>query len=74
MHSQSARVPTVPTCGSREPTAAPLDETLKHGAFYLPTLLTGMDNAASIAQQEIFGPVLCVLPFDDEDDAMPPRF
>lgn len=29
MHSQSARVLTVPTCGSREPTAAPLDETPK---------------------------------------------
>ena len=36
--------------------------------IYLPTLVAGLDNRATHAQQEIFGPVLCVLPFDDEDD------
>ena len=40
---------------------------LAGGAFYLPTVLAGMDHRASIAQQEIFGPVLCVMPFDDEE-------
>lgn len=40
---------------------------LAGGAFYLPTVLAGMDNRAAIVQQEIFGPVLCVLPFDDEE-------
>jgi len=51
-------------CGGRPPD----DPRLAAGAFYLPTVLTGMDNRATIAQQEIFGPVLCALVFDDEDD------
>lgn len=40
------------------------------GAFYLPTLISGLSNAASVAQQEIFGPVLVLLPFDDEADVI----
>jgi betaine-aldehyde dehydrogenase len=48
----------------------PKDPRLAAGAFYLPTLVAGIDNRASIAQQEIFGPVLCVLPFDDEEDLL----
>ena len=51
-------------CGAGRPT----DARLTNGAFYLPTILVGMDNGADIAQQEIFGPVLCALPFDDEED------
>jgi betaine-aldehyde dehydrogenase len=50
--------------------AAPADPRLAHGAFYLPTIIDGIGNEAAIAQQEIFGPVLCVLPFDDEDDVI----
>jgi betaine-aldehyde dehydrogenase len=48
--------------------ARPGDSRLAAGAFYLPTVIGGIDNRAAIAQQEVFGPVLCVLPFDDEDD------
>ena len=48
--------------------ARPDDSRLAAGSFYLPTVIAGIDNKAAIAQQEIFGPVLCVLPFDDEDD------
>lgn len=48
--------------------ARPDDARLQAGAFYLPTVIGGIDNTAGIAQQEVFGPVLCVLPFDDEDD------
>ncbi|MET0335243.1 MAG: aldehyde dehydrogenase [Rhizobacter sp.] len=48
--------------------ARPNDERLAPGAFYPPTVIAGITNRADIAQQEIFGPVLCVLPFDDEDD------
>lgn len=44
------------------------DGALAHGAFYRPTVIVGVDNGARICQQEIFGPVLCVMPFDDEDD------
>jgi len=45
-------------------------EKLAAGAYYLPTVVTGLANEASVCQQEIFGPVLCVLPFDDEDDLL----
>jgi acyl-CoA reductase-like NAD-dependent aldehyde dehydrogenase len=39
------------------------------GAFYPPTVLAGVDNRMTIAQEEIFGPVVTVIPFDDEKDA-----
>lgn len=48
--------------------ARPGDSRLAQGAYYLPTLIAGIDNQAAIAQQEIFGPVLCVIPFEDEAD------
>ena len=35
-----------------------------------PTLFTDVDNSMTIAQEEIFGPVLVVIPFDDDDDAV----
>ena len=40
------------------------------GAFYPPTIITGLDNAAEIAQEEVFGPVVTVIPFEDEADAI----
>ncbi len=40
------------------------------GFFYAPTLLAGVDPASEIAQDEVFGPVLAVIPFDDDDDAV----
>ncbi|MDO8300161.1 aldehyde dehydrogenase [Lacisediminimonas sp.] len=40
------------------------------GQFIAPTIFTGVTNDMRIAQQEVFGPVLCVLKFDDEDDAI----
>ena len=40
------------------------------GFFYPPTLLTGVDPASEIAQEEVFGPVLVVIPYDDEDHAV----
>ena len=46
----------------------PDDPRLAKGAFYLPTIVAGISNKAAIAQQEIFGPVLCAFPFDNEDD------
>lgn len=41
---------------------------LTNGAYYLPTIIGGLDNQATCVREEIFGPVLCVLPFDDEKD------
>ena len=40
------------------------------GYFYEPTLLTGVDPDSEIAQDEVFGPVLVVIPYDDDDDAV----
>lgn len=48
----------------------PSEARLGKGAFYLPTIVAGMSNKSTIAQQEIFGPVLCAMPFDNEDDLM----
>ncbi len=43
---------------------------LDRGWFVEPTLFTGVDNSMTIAQEEIFGPVLAVLPYDDPADAV----
>ena len=43
---------------------------LERGWFYEPTLFADVDNSMRIAQEEIFGPVLCVIPFEDTDDAI----
>lgn len=40
------------------------------GWFVEPTIFTGVDNRMRIAQEEVFGPVLCVIPFKDEDEAV----
>ncbi|MGE2729133.1 aminobutyraldehyde dehydrogenase [Mycolicibacterium vaccae] len=40
------------------------------GAFYPPTLITGAAQSSEIVQDEVFGPVLVVLPFTDEADAI----
>ena len=43
---------------------------LDKGWFVEPTLFVGVDNQMTIAQEEIFGPVLAVLPYDDPADAV----
>jgi acyl-CoA reductase-like NAD-dependent aldehyde dehydrogenase len=40
------------------------------GAFYRPTVLANVDNSMEVAQEEIFGPVVTVIPFADEKDAI----
>ena len=40
------------------------------GFFVAPTLFADVDNSSVIAQEEIFGPVVCVIRADDEDDAV----
>ena len=40
------------------------------GYFVEPTLFADVDPKATIAQEEIFGPVLAVIPYEDEDDAV----
>jgi len=40
------------------------------GFWIEPTLVTGLDNDARVAQEEVFGPVLVILPHDGDDDAV----
>jgi acyl-CoA reductase-like NAD-dependent aldehyde dehydrogenase len=40
------------------------------GAFYPATVIANVDNAMTVAQEEIFGPVVTVIPFEDEADAV----
>jgi acyl-CoA reductase-like NAD-dependent aldehyde dehydrogenase len=40
------------------------------GAFYPPTVLAKVDNKMTVAQEEIFGPVVTITPFEDEKDAI----
>ena len=40
------------------------------GAFYPPTVLAGVQNGMVVAQEEIFGPVVTVIPFEDEAEAL----
>lgn len=49
---------------------APTGEGYDAGAYYLPTILAGVDNSATICREEVFGPVLVVLPFEDEADVI----
>jgi aldehyde dehydrogenase (NAD+) len=43
---------------------------LPKGWYVEPTMFTDVDNSMTIAQEEIFGPVLAVIPFEDDDDAV----
>src|SRR6202158_6484418 len=51
-------------CGGGRP------EGLDSGFFVQPTVFADVDNKMTIAQEEIFGPVLSVIPYDNEDDAI----
>jgi aldehyde dehydrogenase (NAD+) len=52
-------------CGGAEP-----PDRLDRGYFVRPTVFAGVRPDMTIAQEEIFGPVLAVLPYTDEDDAV----
>lgn len=47
-----------------------LPDRVKKGNYVLPTVFADVDNRMRIAQEEIFGPVACLIPFDDEADAI----
>src|SRR5256886_226339 len=40
------------------------------GYFLQPAILTRVDNKSRVAQEEIFGPVVCIIPFDSEEEAV----
>ena len=50
--------------------ALPKDERLKKGLFVQPRILTGIPNDHPVCRDEIFGPVTCVIPFDDPDEGI----
>jgi acyl-CoA reductase-like NAD-dependent aldehyde dehydrogenase len=55
---------TLVTGGPEQP------EDLPKGYYVKPTVFANVDNTMTIAQEEIFGPVLSVIPYDDEADAV----
>ena len=55
-------------CGGSE--APDLPAHLRKGNFVRPTVFADVDNRMRIAQEEIFGPVACLIPFTDEADAI----
>ncbi|MFG2769903.1 aldehyde dehydrogenase family protein [Streptomyces sp. NPDC048350] len=48
--------------------SVPEGEGYRDGAYYLPTVIDGLPNSSRTCQEEIFGPVLVALPYEDEDD------
>jgi aldehyde dehydrogenase (NAD+) len=45
-------------------------EHLERGYYIKPTIFVNVDNASTIAQQEIFGPVLAIIPYQDDNEAI----
>ncbi|MBK6651787.1 MAG: aldehyde dehydrogenase [Betaproteobacteria bacterium] len=52
--------------GGKRPQGALYDQ----GSYYLPTIIEGLPNSARMCQEEIFGPVLALLPWSDEADLL----
>jgi aldehyde dehydrogenase (NAD+) len=56
--------------GARLVTGGGRPQQLDRGWFVEPTVFAGVDNASTIAQEEIFGPVLAVISYSDVDDSV----
>jgi acyl-CoA reductase-like NAD-dependent aldehyde dehydrogenase len=56
--------------GAKAVVGGRVPEHLPRGFFYEPTLLVGASEDSAVAQEELFGPVLVVLPHDGDDDAV----
>lgn len=57
-------------CGGRSPDPASLPERCRGGWFYEPTVITDLGQDCRVIQEEIFGPVVTVQPFETEDEAV----
>lgn len=55
-------------CGGRQPEA--LNERCRNGYFFEPTVITGLSAQSRVNQEEIFGPVVTIMPFDSEDQVV----
>jgi aldehyde dehydrogenase (NAD+) len=56
--------------GARVVTGGGRPAGLDRGWFVEPTVFADVDNAMTVAREEIFGPVVCVIPYDSEEDAI----
>jgi acyl-CoA reductase-like NAD-dependent aldehyde dehydrogenase len=56
--------------GARLVTGGEVPEDANGGFFLRPAVLADVDNSWRVAQEEIFGPVACLIPFDTEDEAI----
>jgi acyl-CoA reductase-like NAD-dependent aldehyde dehydrogenase len=57
-------------CGATLVTGGGRPAHMNKGYYIEPTLFANVDNTSRIAQEEIFGPVLCLIPAEDEEDAI----
>lgn len=57
-------------CGGEPPSPEDLPERVRNGYFLRPTVVTGLDAQCRTNQEEIFGPVTSVIPFDGEDEVI----
>ncbi|HEY7469643.1 MAG TPA: aminobutyraldehyde dehydrogenase [Acidimicrobiia bacterium] len=56
--------------GARVVTGGTVPEGLQTGYYYSPTVIVDVDQKSEIVQQEVFGPVVVVLPFEGEEQAI----
>lgn len=71
--SQHERILGIIEAGKREARLAcggGVPDGFDRGYFIEPTVFADVSNESSLAQDEIFGPVLCVIPYEDDDDAV----
>ena len=57
-------------CGGAAPEPASLPVRVRGGGFWMPTVIEGLPMSCTTNQEEIFGPVVTIAPFDDADDAV----
>jgi aminomuconate-semialdehyde/2-hydroxymuconate-6-semialdehyde dehydrogenase len=57
-------------CGGGSPAPNMLPARCEGGFFYLPTVITGTPRGCELEQEEIFGPVISLQPFDTDDEAI----
>ena len=57
-------------CGGGPVTPSKLPERCREGYFYQPTVVTGLSCDCRVEQEEIFGPVVTISPFDSEEEAL----
>lgn len=55
-------------CGGKSPD--PINDRCKDGCFFEPTVITGLSSTCRVNQEEIFGPVVSIIPFTDEDEVI----